>query len=81
MEAAKLDNSGNGSETTDSIEKFDSDKPNHLKASGRCANTAIARELTKALQTDKLTEKVEARGTRRVEERKQGVETLGRFRC
>ena len=55
------------------------------------------RELTRALRADKLTEKVEMRGTRGVkkrwtggveergtrpdEERKQGVETQGRVGC
>ena len=38
----------NGSETADSVEQFDSEEPNHLKAkqikgSGRGANTTIAR--------------------------------------
>ena len=32
LEATDLDKRGNRSETTDSVEQFDSDKPNHLKA-------------------------------------------------
>ena len=32
LETSNSDKSGNGSKTTDSVEHFDSDKPNHLKA-------------------------------------------------
>ena len=32
LETTDSDKSGNGSEISDSVEKFDSDEPNHLKA-------------------------------------------------
>ena len=48
LETTNSDKSGNESEAVDSVEQFDSEEPNHLKAkqikgSGRGANTTIAR--------------------------------------
>ena len=67
-------------EAADSVQMFDSEMLNQLKAkrkkgSRRGTNTATARELEKAARADKPIVRVEPRGIQRVEERERGVKS------